>query len=629
LADQNLTLKIKVGVDGQPQVELLNTSLEKVQNTTKSMGSNFLGLSNALKGLAAAFTVREAFNFSKSIVDLGDELQKASQKTGFAVSDLSKLKATAELAGLGFDGLQTSLKKLNVNLVDAASGSKPLQDAFKAVGISAADLRNINASDALTKVAEAFSKTQDGAEKAALAVKLFGRNGVDIIPFLDSGKEGIRAFGLEISDEFAKNAEKFNDSMKLLKNSFFQIGINVIGPVLEPLRSFFLNLNVEIMAVQSAVLQLGTALIAIGRAVIEPGRAFQLFEEAGAKIKKLRAEFTAESSKAATEYYTQGLPGVNKALLPKLKVAADDKAQSEAKKQSESLADYITKQRESIALLELEGQKAYLTDIAYKELVETKKHNAETEKDSSKYTGQNLKLFKERSAEFLQEKIRLMELNEQQTRTFGYGATEAFKAYVDQATNTANLVKDAFTGVFTRLEDSLVNFVRTGKLNFLDLANFIIDEIIRIQVKQAVIAPLLGAVSGLFSSGATSGGTITPDQGFPTNLSANGNVMTKDGPMALNYYSRGGIATKPQLSIFGEGSMPEAYVPLPDGRSIPVSMKGGSQGGGTSVSVVVNVESGNDSVKSDTERGKAIGELMSAMIRKELIQQKRSGGLLA
>jgi hypothetical protein len=46
------------------------------------------------------------------------------------------------------------------------------------------------------------------------------------------------------------------------------------------------------------------------------------------------------------------------------------------------------------------------------------------------------------------------------------------------------------------------------------------------------------------------------------------------GVLGLFGYAQGGIATSPQLALFGEGSTPEAFVPLPDGRTIPVTMKG-------------------------------------------------------
>lgn len=53
---------------------------------------------------------------------------------------------------------------------------------------------------------------------------------------------------------------------------------------------------------------------------------------------------------------------------------------------------------------------------------------------------------------------------------------------------------------------------------------------------------------------------------------ADGGVMTRGGPLELHRYAFGGVASRPQLALFGEGRMPEAYVPLPDGRSIPVTV---------------------------------------------------------
>ena len=54
---------------------------------------------------------------------------------------------------------------------------------------------------------------------------------------------------------------------------------------------------------------------------------------------------------------------------------------------------------------------------------------------------------------------------------------------------------------------------------------------------------------------------------------ADGGVMTSAGPMPLKRYAGGGIANSPQMALYGERG-PEAYVPLPDGRSIPVKLSG-------------------------------------------------------
>ena len=78
---------------------------------------------------------------------------------------------------------------------------------------------------------------------------------------------------------------------------------------------------------------------------------------------------------------------------------------------------------------------------------------------------------------------------------------------------------------------------------------------------------------------------------------AKGGVMTSNGELDLRKYASGGIANSPQLALFGEGSMPEAYVPLPDGRSIPVSFRGNGAGesvGGNNISIVINVSNTNN-----------------------------------
>lgn len=84
------------------------------------------------------------------------------------------------------------------------------------------------------------------------------------------------------------------------------------------------------------------------------------------------------------------------------------------------------------------------------------------------------------------------------------------------------------------------------------------------------------AFKGIGSSGGLGGllGGLLPSGG----LFANGGIMTNKGPVQLRTYASGGIANSPQLAVYGEGSSPEAYVPLPDGKRIPVAMQGPTNG---------------------------------------------------
>lgn len=81
-----------------------------------------------------------------------------------------------------------------------------------------------------------------------------------------------------------------------------------------------------------------------------------------------------------------------------------------------------------------------------------------------------------------------------------------------------------------------------------------------------------------------------------------GGVMTAAGPLPLRKYAMGGIANSPQLAMFGEGAQPEAYVPLPDGRNIPVKMAG--QGGMT---INQTIYAGDNTDSAQVRRSAASG----------------------
>ncbi len=96
--------------------------------------------------------------------------------------------------------------------------------------------------------------------------------------------------------------------------------------------------------------------------------------------------------------------------------------------------------------------------------------------------------------------------------------------------------------------------------------------------------------------------------------------MAKGG---IKGYASGGIATEPTYLV-GEAG-PEAVVPLPDGRKIPVDLGGN---GGTN-NVTINVDaSGSTSSTGDGEQGKALGMAIQAAVMETLQREKRPGGVL-
>ena len=208
---------------------------------------------------------------------------------------------------------------------------------------------------------------------------------------------------------------------------------------------------------------------------------------------------------------------------------------------------------------------------------------------------------------------------------FTQGIRNGVTTYLESIGTLSENVKDVTGSALQGLGDQLANFVETGKLSFTDLANSIIKDMIRITTQQLIMKPILGALGGLFGGGGVANGTLAPTDMFKYANFAKGGIMTEMGPMMMKKYARGGIATGPQMALYGEGSQNEAYVPLPDGRRIPVAMQGG--GGGTT-SVVVNVDATGSKVRGDSPGGEQLGKALSAAVQAELIKQRRPGGLL-
>ena len=211
------------------------------------------------------------------------------------------------------------------------------------------------------------------------------------------------------------------------------------------------------------------------------------------------------------------------------------------------------------------------------------------------------------------------------------GFAKALRTVAEEAEQVGKQMEAATTRAFSGMTDALTSFVMTGKLDFRSLANSIISDMIRIQIQQSITRPLAGWLGSLIGSalGGAGGATVgaPASQVVPiTMTAANGGIMSDMGPLALNQYANGGIATGPQLALFGEGRMNEAYVPLPDGRSIPVTMSGG--GGGDVFNIAVSVSDAGAATSGDNAGGRDLGKAIANAVRQELLAQKRAGGLL-
>lgn len=153
-------------------------------------------------------------------------------------------------------------------------------------------------------------------------------------------------------------------------------------------------------------------------------------------------------------------------------------------------------------------------------------------------------------------------------------ADKELSGATDQTKDLTDAAKDLGITFSSAFEDAVVS----GK-SLRDVLSGLEQDILRIVTRKLVTEPLANAISGIGTSllGGLFGGSAAPiTASIPTYVKANGGIITEFGEVPLRKYAVGGVARSPQAAIFGEGSTPEAYVPLPDGRTIPVTMQGGA-----------------------------------------------------
>lgn len=225
----------------QDRAQLLITAVDQTRTAFDSIRSNLARLgdeSNRVKGMLAALgaslSLAGLAAMIKNAVDAADHLSKLAQKIGISLEALSTLRFAAQLSDVSLETLQRGIKGLTENIIEANTEVGVGAELFKGLGIV---VRNTDGSmrsteAVLLQVADVFAKLEDGAVKTALAVKLFGKSGMDMIPFLNQGAAGIgqlsaeaERLGLKLTTETALAAEAFNDNLTALKASSSSLGI--------------------------------------------------------------------------------------------------------------------------------------------------------------------------------------------------------------------------------------------------------------------------------------------------------------------------------------------------------------------------------------------------------------------
>ncbi|HLO78750.1 MAG TPA: phage tail tape measure C-terminal domain-containing protein [Magnetospirillum sp.] len=245
---------------------------------------------------------------------------------------------------------------------------------------------------------------------------------------------------------------------------------------------------------------------------------------------------------------------------------------------------------------------------------------------------------------------------------FADGIERGMIRYKRSVMDVASASERAFTSAADNMTDAITNFAMTGKMQFSDFTRSVIADMLKIQVRQSVVAPFMGWAGSALTSllGSAMGGANpvnTPDTTVWTSkpavtveplMNKLGNAFNDNG---IARFAKGsafvnGIYNTPTLFKFAKGTQlgelgeagPEAVMPLrrgPDG-SLGVMVAGGAGGSApvihTEISVSVEGSASSGDSEMDERQAQRIARAVDAQVRatvvSELQRQMRGGGML-
>lgn len=178
---------------------------------------------------------------------VGSALDDMRQRTGISAEELSRLSYAAKLSDTSLESLESGVTKMAQFMKSASDGGTEARKTLSELGLSFSMLQSASPEEQLGLFADALNQIPDIGERAAVAMRIFGKGAIDLIPLLSSGSDGLTAFGdeaerlgLVMNDETAASAAALGDSFDRL----LAVGDSLLvqfGAEFAPLVTFIAN----------------------------------------------------------------------------------------------------------------------------------------------------------------------------------------------------------------------------------------------------------------------------------------------------------------------------------------------------------------------------------------------------
>ena len=522
-------LAVLLGLDAGEFNQNLGMAKDKVEGFSA-------GAKISLAAVGTAFVAA-----SKEAIQFADQINDVAKANEVAVESVLELSQALAINGGNVDDNSKIFASFTNKVDEAAQGSDKLRKSFKDLGITTKDLGTLTEQELFEKTLKGLSNIEDPIRRNALAFDLLGKS-----------VKGVDIKGLYSDYEKAKGSFAGSDEV------YKRIGVAIDAMDVRWLH-FKDNLAKNVLPVLEAIAKAMEAIHRVNQKLDPYFEKIDKFFGMGPK----GAE--GSSTYKPTDYAGPIAPNLTAdrtAIIARRQILATEeekKAAEALKKQKEFYEKEVLISQAKTGRLQKENELAFLSENEKKrqlELYDLEQKMLQLAQEK-KMTKEDIAKYGEVEKARIQEQYKIAESQ----RTFEFGWNKAFSKYVEDATNAARMGEQAFVSITQNMESALDNFVRTGKLNFSDLARSIISDLIKIQLRAQMTSifskiNIGGLFGGLFGGGYTPGFSTLANAPYPK-------------------FAEGGSISGP--SIVGERG-PELFVPKTAGTIIPNNQLGSVMG---------------------------------------------------
>lgn len=232
---------VSIGANIEPLTSKIKTAAAVVNEFGNKIMS--IGKTASMYWAAKAAAV---IGVTKHFAAAGDKLDKMALRTGIASQALSEMDFALSQCGSNLETFEAGIRKMLDSLIKTP-------DKFREIGLSVAELQNLNPEKQFYAIATAVQGIEDPARQTAAVINMFGEAGLKLLPLIKNGVLGTeslrqlgRQLGIVMTKEDTDKAAAMTDAYDKLQRSIKNLSVS-IGGIFADTMIYYVDLSTRVV----------------------------------------------------------------------------------------------------------------------------------------------------------------------------------------------------------------------------------------------------------------------------------------------------------------------------------------------------------------------------------------------